>query len=107
MQAQTDHDLLFYQNQIWLWSICKSHLGRERNLGRDLGEPLRKLQRGDPCLDHIQNDPGREAPLHKDSVIAPKQLLNDPYKQVSLWIQGIYGGTSKHSANPCPFKYYY
>ena len=32
---------------------AKNHLGRERNLGRDLGEPLRKLQSGIPCLDHI------------------------------------------------------
>ena len=57
---------------------AKNHLGRERNLGRDLGEPLRKLQSGIPCLDHIQNDPGRETSLREDSVIGTHTIAEWP-----------------------------
>ena len=56
----------------------KNHLRRERNLGRDLGEPLRKLQSGIPCLDHIQNDPGRETSLREDSVIGTHTIAEWP-----------------------------
>ena len=63
---------------------AKNHLGRERNLGRDLGEPLRKLQSGIPCLDHIQTTQGGKHPFVRTLLLAPTQLLNDPYMQISL-----------------------
>lgn len=55
---------------------------RERNLGRDLGEPLRKI-RVVPAWTTSKTTQGGKRPFMR-TLIAPKQLLNDPYMQASL-----------------------
>ena len=56
---------------------------RERNLGRDLGEPLRKLRVSFPAWTTSKTTQGGKRPFMR-TLIVPKQLLNDPYMQASL-----------------------
>lgn len=64
IQAQTNHILLCYENQIWVESMGKNHLGRKKDLGAESRHLPRKLRSGL----HNKKDPVREIPFPLDSI---------------------------------------
>lgn len=74
------------------------------NLGTELGYLLRKFQSGLHCLDHIQNDPGREVPLHLDSVICTHASVVWPIQANESVIPGHLRRHTQAQCKPTSFQ---